>query len=541
MVNNHLAALVILVVHATGSISSIAPPGRVWFNSTNLHNVVEWSPGAEGQGEGEGTQYSVEYAIYGDEDPLARGEVRWSVVEHCTALRRTSCDLSDETHNLNEQYYARVRAVDTSRGLVSTWVNTTQFDPRTDTVLGPPQVTVRVDGNALDIKLRGPMRWRTKYMKNERSLSRVYSELDYKIFVYNTTGQMREIITKNKSYRVGSLEYDRLYCISAETHSQSIPLASRPSPRHCQTTPPDPFKAHMLLVILGGLLPSAISLFVLIVAGCLVYHYVFGNMPKLSGVLSRPSNPETIPAIEEPKVNIDVINISTSLLEKLLPAVPEPPSGGAVSHLPSYASQRAPEEAPPAYNSQSWQSSGAPREDRVPLDIEALESDEDMPPDYGVLVRQPPEQTRGRVFDHLVQSELPVTEPVPGSDPYRFQSSVLPWQTSRRSVSDDGSISDDLPTVIDWNPSTGVLHIPGLGQMPPLGVRSEVVERLEAEQREKEEEEEEEGGARGGASSDRPIFSTVMVRQPSQDSYGSSDGLSLMETTWQLQINMEDQ
>ena len=42
----------------------------------------------------------------------------------------------------------------------------------------------------------------------------------------------------------------------------------------------DPFKERMLLVILGGLLPSAISLFGLILVSCLVYHYIFGNKQK---------------------------------------------------------------------------------------------------------------------------------------------------------------------------------------------------------------------------------------------------------------------
>ncbi|KAL2082493.1 hypothetical protein ACEWY4_022311 [Coilia grayii] len=488
-------------------------------------------------------QYSVEYAIYGDEDKTIGGQVTWRPVKHCTQILQSSCDLSDQTHKLDEAYYARVKAMDSDHGVASDWAITPRFEPRTDTALGPPQLTVRVDGNSLDIKLKGPMRWKNKHMKKDRSLRNVINGLYYNISVYeNTTRQMRRIITENQSYKVGSLEYDSLYCISAGTYSRHIPVQSHASEWHCETTPPDPFKAHMLLVILGGLLPSAVSLFVLITAGCLVYHYIFGN--KLKQPCSMTMTPRD--EILEPKfittidANLKVVKPSLQPplidlkdeLEKLLSldvqqhisgsshlAAPQQPSGSMEPKQPSYA-QQGPDSAPPPYNSQSWQSSEASSEDSVHSDTEAQGSEDDMPPDYGFVVHQPPEESRGRGFDSLIQSQPPAA-PAAGSDPYRGQSDVRPWQLPCQSAPDN-----NLPTVIDWNPSTGVLRIPQFSPIPPLGVRGEE-EQVEAE--------EEEGG-----NMHRNIFSSLMVRQPSQDSCEPEDSLSQMETVWQLQVNMEE-
>ncbi|XP_042565873.1 interleukin-20 receptor subunit alpha [Clupea harengus] len=514
MLNIYLPVFTLLALHMTDS-TTIAPPEGVHFNSTNLCNVVVWKPGVEG------TRYSVAYAIYGDEDKAVGGQVAWREVKHCTRILQSSCDLSDQTHNLDDDYYARVRAVSDS-GVTSNWMTTLRFYPRTDTALGPPQLAVHVNGNILDIKLKGPMRWKNKHMKKERPLKNIFT--GYNISVYdNTNRQVRQIITQNQSYRLGSLVYDTMYCISAGTYSQHIPVKSHATEWHCVTTPTDPFKERMLLVILGGLLPSAISLFGLILVSCLVYHYIFGNKQKQPhSTVILPREPEV--AIIDFNINIIKPMLQPALIhsgdewEKLLPTIqppqhPQQPREALEPQPPSYASQQPPASASPVYNSQSWQSSGSVGEDDV------QEVEDEMPPDYGFVVHQPPEESRGTGFDSPVLPQPPVTPVTPetpgtGTNPYKMRNGSS-CQSACQSDTDEHG-----PTLIDWNPSTGILHIPDLN---PMLVRCEAEEEEEVD-----------------VSIPRDIFSSLVVRQPSQESCEPEDDLFQMETAWQLQVNMEE-
>lgn len=57
--------------------------------------------------------------------------MRWRAVQRCTEIVQSWCDLSNETRDLEQGYYARVRAV--SRKAYSRWVMTQKrFDPKSD-------------------------------------------------------------------------------------------------------------------------------------------------------------------------------------------------------------------------------------------------------------------------------------------------------------------------------------------------------------------------------------------------------------------------
>lgn len=68
---------------------------------------------------------------YGDSVADDKGRrVRWRAVQRCTEVVQSWCDLSNETWDLEQGYYARVRAV--SRKAYSRWVLTRRFDPKSD-------------------------------------------------------------------------------------------------------------------------------------------------------------------------------------------------------------------------------------------------------------------------------------------------------------------------------------------------------------------------------------------------------------------------
>lgn len=56
--------------------------------------------------------------------------VHWRAVQRCTKIAQSWCDLSNQTRDLEQAYYARVRAE--SKKAWSRWVLTRRFDPKSD-------------------------------------------------------------------------------------------------------------------------------------------------------------------------------------------------------------------------------------------------------------------------------------------------------------------------------------------------------------------------------------------------------------------------
>ncbi|KAI4896593.1 hypothetical protein NFI96_018220, partial [Prochilodus magdalenae] len=97
-------------------------PLKVEFHSVDFRNILNWThhPSAP-----EDLLYFVQYKIYGDK--------QWSAAELCQAIRELQCDLSQETSDPREWYYARVQSV-LSESL-SPWVISPRFHPQWDMCL----------------------------------------------------------------------------------------------------------------------------------------------------------------------------------------------------------------------------------------------------------------------------------------------------------------------------------------------------------------------------------------------------------------------
>ncbi|XP_007934066.1 interleukin-22 receptor subunit alpha-1 [Orycteropus afer afer] len=101
---------------------------HVKFQSSNFENILTWD---SGPGSTSDTVYSVEYKTY--------GESKWLAKEGCQHVTRKSCNLTTETGNLNEFYYARVTAM-SARGQTATMISH-RFGLMQDTTIKPPDVT----------------------------------------------------------------------------------------------------------------------------------------------------------------------------------------------------------------------------------------------------------------------------------------------------------------------------------------------------------------------------------------------------------------
>nr|ACN11305.1 Interleukin-20 receptor alpha chain precursor [Salmo salar] len=325
-------------------VSSVARPEGVHFNSMNLRNIVKWHPGKDAQND---THYTVEYAIYGDRMDGGARRVRWRVKKQCRNIPQTWCDLSNETTDLDEGYFARVKALGKNRS--SKWTLTEKsFEPKADTTFGPPLVKLVVKENSVTVKLKGPMRWKTGNITKDYSLLKFYPQMTYNLSVYdNRSNKTQHFTVENRSFEYRLLAYETQYCFSAKAQVLSLILACHASEWQCLTTSKDPFYGQLLLMLLGAVVPSVICLFMLILVGCLVYHFVCGNKQKSPPFLeiSDIQNPlQTFCPEQAVTVNVVLVNMAKpmemmAIKPNTIPALIHQSEGEPI--LP-YAAQQAP-------------------------------------------------------------------------------------------------------------------------------------------------------------------------------------------------------
>ncbi|XP_074541756.1 interleukin-20 receptor subunit alpha [Halichoeres trimaculatus] len=339
------------------TVSSSPPsPIDVTFSSVNLRNLLQWSPGNDTPND---THYTVQYAIYGDSVEGSRGKrVHWRSVQHCTEVVRCWCDLSHETWDLEQGYYARVRAV--SRKVSSKWALTLRrFDPKSDTTFGPPSVMVDTEDNSAIITLKGPMRYQPNNQTEAVSMATLYDQMTYNISIHNLRSSlMSHFQVASSLYKYRLMEYNTKYCFSARTKFLSMPVHCQPSEWHCVTTPPDPLVAQLQWVVVGIVVPFA-CMCALVVIGCLLYQYLTGKGQKSPYTLNPPALhlPPLIFPLESP--NIVLIKVG-------LP----PEEVNMVSDTACNKKQQHILEPPPRYAPQSLETPPEPVE---PCDDESLD------------------------------------------------------------------------------------------------------------------------------------------------------------------------
>ncbi|XP_064025409.1 interleukin-20 receptor subunit alpha isoform X3 [Pogoniulus pusillus] len=157
---------------------SLPNPRNVHFESVNMKNVLHWSAP---EGTGDGVLYKVKYSMY--------GVGKWIRKPECRNINRTWCDLSSETSDHEEQYYASVKAF--LNGRCSGWVETARFNPLTDTKIDPPVVSVSSTEKSIAILLTAPEKWRRSPAEESVSLLQVYPGLQYNVSVLNKRTKKR--------------------------------------------------------------------------------------------------------------------------------------------------------------------------------------------------------------------------------------------------------------------------------------------------------------------------------------------------------------
>uniref|UniRef100_UPI00398E84EF interleukin-20 receptor subunit alpha-like n=1 Tax=Pristiophorus japonicus TaxID=55135 RepID=UPI00398E84EF len=279
--------------------TTLPAPSNVHFLSTNMQNVLHWELLGE---KGCKILSSVQYKVYGEND--------WKNKKECLNITKTYCDLSNETADYEEYYYARVRAV--SGAGFSDWKRSGRFNPKVETNISFPKVKVEAGVCSISITLTAPKKWKNNNEARAISLAKVFHDLKYKLSVINRKTNKSLNFQEDSTFKkVDALEHDTMYCVTARSVEESFFRISEPSEIVCVTTPKDPTKEMIKMILFGCVLPVFILFFLLSLVCYFMYKYVYVSDQKQPVNLLlqyRPSKKTFMFIPPEPlKVNIMVL------------------------------------------------------------------------------------------------------------------------------------------------------------------------------------------------------------------------------------------
>lgn len=198
-----------LIVLAVCSVVGIATTERssclkrAAFSSTNFENILTWETEADIP---PGTVYDVQYKQY--------GEKAWLNKRECQNITQPFCNLTRETENFTEHYYARVRA--TGRNYCSSsWVRSERFEPRKETVIGAPELEYIPYVRSIKFLIRPPYTPLRGEDGHQLTIEDIYSKfgpVDYHLTLFNQRTHQKWIKNEhNKEFEVINLDPDTEY------------------------------------------------------------------------------------------------------------------------------------------------------------------------------------------------------------------------------------------------------------------------------------------------------------------------------------------
>ncbi|XP_035418164.1 interleukin-22 receptor subunit alpha-1 [Cygnus atratus] len=198
-----------LIVLAVCSVVGIATTERssclkrAAFSSTNFENILTWETEADIP---PGTVYDVQYKQY--------GEKAWLNKRECQNITQPFCNLTHETENFTEHYYARVRATGQNY-CSSNWVRSERFEPRKETVIGAPELEYIPYVRSIKFLIRPPYTPLRGEDGHQLTIEDIYSKfgpVDYHLTLFNQRTHQKWIKNEhNKEFEVINLDPDTEY------------------------------------------------------------------------------------------------------------------------------------------------------------------------------------------------------------------------------------------------------------------------------------------------------------------------------------------
>ncbi|NP_839988.1 interleukin-22 receptor subunit alpha-1 precursor [Mus musculus] len=165
-----------LAAHTTVDTSGLLQ--HVKFQSSNFENILTWDGGPASTSD---TVYSVEYKKY--------GERKWLAKAGCQRITQKFCNLTMETRNHTEFYYAKVTAV--SAGGPPVTKMTDRFSSLQHTTIKPPDVTCIPKVRSIQMLVHPTLTPVLSEDGHQLTLEEIFHDLFYRLELHvNHTYQM---------------------------------------------------------------------------------------------------------------------------------------------------------------------------------------------------------------------------------------------------------------------------------------------------------------------------------------------------------------
>ncbi|XP_062344206.1 interferon alpha/beta receptor 2 isoform X2 [Cinclus cinclus] len=189
----------------------------------------------------------------------------WMSAQQCSGTTQLSCELTEDFRNISNEYSAFVQSIRGAQVLNSSVL---RFVPFSQTILGPPEVSITSCPNCINITIKLP----TSHFRNKGkllSLINIYEELDYIITLKSQDGEHkrpRQRTTEEMfSTVIGDLYPSRNYCVSVAI-TASLNKNAMPSPWKCVTADSEAQRQGYHAVAVAGAV--CVSLIIAVVLRC---------------------------------------------------------------------------------------------------------------------------------------------------------------------------------------------------------------------------------------------------------------------------------
>ncbi|XP_033002840.1 interferon alpha/beta receptor 1 [Lacerta agilis] len=190
----------------------------------------------------------------------------WRNVSGCKHITTKYCDLSRSVDFVGI-YYLQVQAVNShNNNSESPWSKMLKFEPREDTKLGPPSVTINASENSLNIFITAPG-------ESEKNPMSKHYELIYQGWYWadSSPQDKKKLENKSSQFIIPDLSSSTLYCLKVQAFAPAYNKSSEFSSETCTKTAKGKSLSPVIFKVFGIALGVIVSIVVLV--GVIYYIY----------------------------------------------------------------------------------------------------------------------------------------------------------------------------------------------------------------------------------------------------------------------------
>ncbi|KAM6979016.1 interferon alpha/beta receptor 2-like isoform 2-T2 [Tautogolabrus adspersus] len=242
--------LLLRLLHLQLGVSvPLPPPSDVSISSFNMEHTLSFLPGPQSPAH---TRFTIQ--------TLRLRRKAWRSVAACSKLTvGQTCNLTRVFTDPFQSYQARVQAFTSSQ--TSNWTMSGVFQPLTDTVFGPPGLSVSGCGNCLLLHLTPSTTGRLQQHKQLRDL---YRNLDVQVKRTRDGAEFLLSVPYTEHTVISYLQTGVEYCVSVRVSTLFTSTSLYSQPQCVYTSPPPP--GHTAVLMVFGLVGALCALGLLFIS-----------------------------------------------------------------------------------------------------------------------------------------------------------------------------------------------------------------------------------------------------------------------------------